>query len=67
MYETALVGERHIGAHEDVVGDRLSEDFDTKDICDSGMAISKWCKIRYFVCAYISSVSLSISGCTKAT
>lgn len=30
--DTALVGEGHVGACEDVVGDGLAEDFDTEDV-----------------------------------
>ena len=36
MDDTALVRERHVAAHEDVVGDCLAEDFDAEGICYSG-------------------------------
>lgn len=35
MHDPALVGEGHVRAGEDVVGDRLAEDFYAQDVCDS--------------------------------
>jgi hypothetical protein len=34
MDDTTLVGQGHVRAYEDVVGDGLAEDFDSKDISD---------------------------------
>jgi len=34
MYDTALVGECHVGADEDVICDCLTEDFDTENVCN---------------------------------
>lgn len=36
MHDAALIGEGHVGACEDVVGDGLAEDFDAEDVGDSG-------------------------------
>ena len=35
MHDAALVGEGHVGACEDVVGDGLAEDFDAEDVSDT--------------------------------
>lgn len=35
MYDSALIAKRHVRASEDVVGDRLAEDFDPENICYS--------------------------------
>ena len=42
MYETSLVRDRTIAAHEDVVRNRLSEDFDFEHIGDDllGLAVN---------------------------
>lgn len=47
VHETALVGERHVGSCQDVVGDCLAEDFDAEDVGDAGhkQTISKKKKI----------------------
>jgi len=34
VYDAALVGESHVGADEDVVGNGLAEDFDAEDVGD---------------------------------
>lgn len=34
MYDAALVGESHVGADQDVVGDGLAEDVDAEDVGD---------------------------------
>jgi hypothetical protein len=34
VHEAALVRERHVGAHEDVVGYGLAEDLDAEDVGD---------------------------------
>jgi len=34
MYDAALVGQCHVGACEDVIGNSLAEDFNTEDVGD---------------------------------
>lgn len=69
--DTTLVGEGHVGACQDVVGDGLAEDFDAKNVGNSTQLASIPFIAQYRVerqgGAYISSVSRSISGCTRAT
>ena len=69
VHDAALVGEGHVGACEDVVGDGLAEDFDAEDIGDT-------VSLRQYQLesvsggkkeANISSVSRSRSGWTRAT
>lgn len=44
MYKPALVRDRAIAAHQDVIGDGLSEDLDLEDIGDDllGLAVDVW-------------------------
>lgn len=76
--DAALVGEGHVRAREDVVGDRLPEDFDAEDVGDSipreiGQSAFLFSPEREGLpfgemgMTYISSVSRSRSGCTSAT
>lgn len=40
MHEAALIGEGHVGAGEDVVGDCLPEDLDAEDVGDDFLAFA---------------------------